>query len=80
MGTVVAIELLALRGVTWSAPTDSNPGVAAITDQVVPMGTRQDHVTLLRPGTVTFTSASTYTPDPYGPPSRQWTLTLTIVP
>jgi hypothetical protein len=80
LGTAVEIELLALRGVTWSAPTDSNPSVASISDQVLPIGTRHDHVTLLHPGTVTFTSASTYTPDPSGPPSRLWTLTLTIVP
>ncbi len=80
MGTTVNIELLALRGVTWTAPTDSDPSVATVTDQVTPPGTRHDHVTLLRPGTVTFTSASSYTPDPSGPVSRQWALTLTVVP
>lgn len=80
MGTSVEIELLALRGVTWSAPTASDPSVASITDQVEPIGTRHDQVKLLRPGTVTFSSSSTYNPDPHGPPSRLWTLTLIIVP
>lgn len=80
LGTTVEIELLALRGVTWSAPAVSNPSVATVTDQVVPVGTRHDHVTLLRPGTVVLTSVSTYGPDPSGPPSRTWTLTLTVVP
>jgi len=61
------------------APTDSAPTVAAITDQVDPDGSRHERVQLLRPGTVTLTSASTYTLDPHGPPSRLWTLTLTIV-
>lgn len=80
MGTTVAITLMAIRGTTWSALTDSNPAVAAIIDQVDPDGSRRDSVLLLRPGTVTFTSASSYTPDPHGPPSRLWSLTLTIVP
>lgn len=80
MGTAVSIELLALRGVTWTAPTASDPSLVSVADQVTPPGTHHDQVTLLRTGTVTFTSASTYNPDPHGPPSRQWTLTLTIVP
>jgi hypothetical protein len=80
MGTNVTIMLVAIGGTVWSAPTDSNPAVAAITDQVDSDGTRHDSVQLLRPGTVTLTSASTYTPDPHGPPSRLWSLTLTIVP
>ena len=79
MGTTVEIEFLALRGVTWSAPTVSNPSVASISDQVEPIGTRHDQVRLLRPGTVTFTSSSTYNPDPSGPPSKLWSLTLTVV-
>jgi hypothetical protein len=80
MGTTVEITLTAIGGTTWSRPTDSDPTVAAFTDRVDPGGTRHDSVQLLRPGTVTFTSASTYTPDPHGPPSRLWSLTLTIVP
>ncbi len=80
MGTNVSVMLVAVGGTVWSAPTDSNPAVAAITDRVDSNGTRHESVRLLRPGTVTFTSASTYTPDPYGPPSRLWSLTLTIVP
>jgi len=80
MGTAVDIKLLALRGVTWSTPTVSDPSVATLSEQVTPPGTRHDQVKLLRPGTVTFTSASTYNPDPHGPPSRMWTLTLTVVP
>jgi hypothetical protein len=79
MGTSVNVELLALRGVTWAVPSVSDPSVATITDEVTPPGTRHDHVNLLRPGTVTLVSASTYSPDPHGPPSRQWTLTLTVV-
>lgn len=84
MGTTVELEFLALRGVTWSAPTVSNPSVASINDQVEPIGTRHDQARLLRPGTVTFTSTSTSTsankPDPSGPPSKLWSLTLTVVP
>lgn len=79
MGTAVAIELLSLRGTSWSAPTNSDPTVAAVTDQVTPVGTRHDQVKLLRPGTVTFTSTSR-SPNPEGPPPAVWTLTLTIVP
>jgi hypothetical protein len=80
LATTVEIALLALRGVTWSAPTVSDPSVAAITDQVTPVGTRHDRLKLLRPGTVTVTSLSSYNPDPHGPPSEQWSLTLTVVP
>lgn len=80
LGTTVNITLAATGGTRWSAPTDSNPAVAAVTDQVDADGTRHDTVQLLRPGTVTLASASTYTPDPHGPPSRLWSLTLTIVP
>jgi hypothetical protein len=80
LGTSVNVELLALRGVTWEVPSVSDPSVATVADQVTPPGTRHDHVTLLRTGTVTVTSASSYNPDPNGPPSRQWTLTLVVVP
>ena len=80
LSTSVEIEFLALRGVTWSAPTVSDPSVAAVSDQVTPVGTRHDRLALLRPGTVTVTSVSSYKPDPYGPPSQQWSLTLTVVP
>ena len=80
MGTAVAFEFIALRGVTWSAPVASDPSVASISDQVEPIGTRHDQVRLLRPGTVTFSSSSSYGPDPHGPASRLWTLTLTVVP
>lgn len=80
MGTAVDIELLALRGVTWTAPVASDASVATVTDQVTPIGTRHDQVKLLRPGTVTFTSTSGSSADPSGPPSRVWTLTLTVVP
>ncbi|MEZ0115418.1 hypothetical protein ABH920_009457 [Catenulispora sp. EB89] len=54
--------------------------MASISDQVKPIGTRHDQVRLLRPGTVTLSSSSTYNPDPSGPPSKLWTLALTIVP
>jgi hypothetical protein len=80
MGTVVELEFIALRGVTWSAPVASDPSVASISDRVEPIGTRHDQVRLLRPGTVTFSSSSNYNPDPHGPASRLWTLTLTVVP
>jgi hypothetical protein len=80
MGTTVDITLMSIGGTTWSKPTDSDPAVATITDRMDPAGTRHDSVQLLRPGTVTFTSAGTYTPDPHGPSSRLWSLTLTIVP
>jgi hypothetical protein len=80
MGTAVDIEFLALRGITWSAPVASDASVAAVTDQVTPVGTRHDQVRLLRPGTVTFTSSSTSGLDPSGPPSRLWTLTVVVVP
>jgi hypothetical protein len=80
LGTAVSVELLALRGTTWAEPTVSDASVATIADEVTPPGTRHDRVTLLRPGTVTLTSASSFAPDPHGPPSTQWTLTLTVVP
>lgn len=80
MGTTVNVEFLALRGTTWSAAKASDPTIATVADQLTPTGTRHDQVTLLRPGTVTLTSASLYAPDPSGPPSKMWSLTLTIVP
>jgi hypothetical protein len=80
LGTAVGIELLALRGVTWSAPSVSDPSVAVVGDQVTPVGTRHDQVRLLRPGTVTLTSHSSAGADPSGPPSKVWSLTLTVVP
>lgn len=80
LGTVVGVVLQAVGGTTWSALTDSDPAVAEVTDRVGADGTRHDSVVLLRAGTVTFTSVSTYIPDPHGPPSRLWSLTLTVVP
>jgi hypothetical protein len=80
MGTTVNIELMALRGTTWTAATPSDPGIASVTDQVTNGGTRRDSVRLLKPGTVVLSSTSSYGPDPHGPASQRWTLTLTIVP
>lgn len=80
LGTAVNVELMAIRGTTWTAATPSDPSIATVTDQVGNGGTRYDSVRLLKPGTVTLSSVSTYGPDPHGPASQKWTLTVTVVP
>jgi hypothetical protein len=77
----MTITLTAAGGYRWATPTSSAPGIATIgavhTD---PDGTLHTTVTARAPGIATLTTSETFTPDPHGPPSRLWTLTLKIEP
>jgi hypothetical protein len=80
MGVHARITLGAAGGWEWSPVVASVPAVVAVTDDVGPGHTHHVTVRPLHPGTVTLSSASSFTPDPHGPATQTWTLTLTIVP
>jgi hypothetical protein len=65
----------------WAPVTSSAPAVVTVlSNDVADNGTRTATARASTPGTATLSSADTYTPDPHGPPSQAWQLTLTVVP
>jgi len=79
VGGTITLTLTVTGAYRWSAPVSSNPAVAAVgaahTDSD---GTLHATVTMLRPGEATISSTDTFVPDPHGPPTRLWTLTVTV--
>ncbi|WP_406470099.1 hypothetical protein [Streptomyces sp. NBC_01615] len=81
VGTRIQITLKPPANYSWAPVTSSAPTVVTVLDnQIAPDGTRSATARAATPGTATLESADTYTPDPHGPPSRPWQLTLTVVP
>jgi hypothetical protein len=81
VGTRIRITLKPPANHTWAPVTSSDREVVTVLDnEVIPDGTRTATARAAAPGAATLDSADTYTPDPHGPPSKQWQLTLTIVP
>ncbi|EST34861.1 hypothetical protein M878_08335 [Streptomyces roseochromogenus subsp. oscitans DS 12.976] len=60
--------------------SSNQDAVTVLDDRTAPDGTRSAAARAGSPGTAILSSADTYTPDPHGPPSRAWQLTLTVVP
>lgn len=80
-GTTVHITLKPLPNYRWAPVTSSNTKVVGLLDDhPAADGTRSATARAASAGTATLDSADTYTPDPHGPPSRGWHLTLTVVP
>ncbi len=81
MGGTITITLTITAGYRWSVPISSNPAVATVTAAYTDTdGTLHATVTTRAPGTATISSADTFTPDPHGPPSRSWMLTIRVEP
>jgi hypothetical protein len=81
VGTRIQITLKPPANYRWAPVTSSAPKVVTVLDnQVAPDGTRSATARAAAAGTATLESADTYTPDPHGPPSKPWQLTLTVVP
>jgi hypothetical protein len=81
VGTRIQITLKPPANYSWAPVTSSAPNVVTVLDnQVAPDGTRSATARAAASGTATLDSADTYTPDPHGPPSKPWQLTLTVVP
>ncbi|MER6123122.1 hypothetical protein ABT173_10655 [Streptomyces sp. NPDC001795] len=81
VGTRIQVTLRPPDNYRWAPVTSSTPSVVPVLgNQVAPDGTCSATARADSPGTATLTSADTYTPDPHGPPSRPWQLTLTVVP
>ncbi|MFB8128763.1 hypothetical protein [Streptomyces mirabilis] len=81
VGTRIQITLRPLRTYQWAPVTSSAPSlVTVLGNQIASNGTRIATARADSPGTATLNSADTYTPDPHGPPSHPWQLTLTVVP
>ncbi|WP_146068006.1 hypothetical protein [Streptomyces sp. Ru72] len=81
VGTAIRITLKPTANYRWAPVTSSQAKtVTVLDDHPAPGGTRCATARDATAGTATLTSAYTYTPDPHGPPSRAWRLTLTVVP
>ncbi|MCX3060550.1 hypothetical protein [Streptomyces beihaiensis] len=80
-GTRIRIDLEPSTDHDWTPIASSDPAVASVVaDRAASGGTRTAEIRADSPGTAELISADTYTPDPHGPPSRRWRLTLTVVP
>lgn len=82
VGVVIDVTLNATGGFVWTPLTDSDPSTAAITSAGSGGsggGSVHAQVRAVRPGTCTLSSSRSYTPDPHGPPTTLWTLTLRVV-
>ncbi|MER5668987.1 hypothetical protein [Streptomyces mirabilis] len=81
VGTLIQITLRPLRNYQWAPVASSAPRlVTVLGNQIASNRTRIATARADFPGTATLNSADTYTPDPHGPPSHPWQLTLTVVP
>ncbi|MGW1809622.1 hypothetical protein [Streptomyces sp. NPDC002078] len=81
VGTTIHLTLKSPANYGWTPVRSSNPNtVTLLDDHTASDGTRSATARAASAGTATLSSADTYTPDPHGPPSRAWQLTLTVVP
>ncbi|MER6068126.1 hypothetical protein ABT187_04550 [Streptomyces sp. NPDC001817] len=81
VGTEIGIALTPFPGYRWARVTSASPtAVVVLDDHLTSDGARSATARATAPGSATLDSADTYTPDPHGPPSRAWRLTLTVVP
>lgn len=80
-GVEIVIALTAQHPYQWAPVVSSAPAVVTVMNsRTDPGGTTITTLRTLRPGTATLSSASTFTPDPHGPPSRGWQLLVTVGP
>jgi hypothetical protein len=80
-GTVLQVRLEPAGGYRWTTVTSTDPAIAQVTATgVETSGTATATVTLRAPGTTALTATTSYQPDPHGPPTRLWRLTLTVTP
>ena len=81
IGGTVTITLTASGGYRWMAPTSSAPAIAVVgAVRIDPNNTLHAVVTARASGTTTLSAYDYFFPDPNGPPSHRWTLTLTVEP
>ncbi|MGJ5752407.1 hypothetical protein [Streptomyces puniciscabiei] len=81
LGTTIHLTLKSPANYGWAPVRSSSPNtVTLLDDHTASDGTRSATARAASAGTATLSSADTYTPDPHGPPSRAWQLTLTVVP
>ncbi|MQY39641.1 hypothetical protein SRB17_76680 [Streptomyces sp. RB17] len=80
VGTTIHLTLEPSANYSWAPVRSSDPDtVTLLDDHAASDGTRSATARAASAGTATLGSADTYTPDPHGPPSRAWQLTLTVV-
>jgi hypothetical protein len=77
-GDVLRVELHPAGGYRWSVVRSSDQGLAEPVGEVDASGVARFTVHALRPGSVVLTATSDHLGDPFGPPTRRWTLALDI--
>ena len=79
VGSVLQVRLEPAAGYSWTTLTSSEPRCAEVTATTVDAdGTATATLTLRAPGAAALTATTSYQPDPHGPPTRLWRLTITI--
>ncbi|HWG27492.1 hypothetical protein [Actinospica sp.] len=79
VGAELSITLNGSAGYAWTAVTSSDQGAAAI---ISSSGGGIGHATVhaVAAGSSVLRATTSFTADPYGPPTRLWQLTLNIEP
>ncbi|MEZ0064487.1 hypothetical protein ABIA32_000475 [Streptacidiphilus sp. MAP12-20] len=80
-GSQITVTLNAVHSYKWAPIKSSDSAVVLMTgNHAAEGGTLVEVARAESPGTATLSSADTFTPDPHGPPSRLWQLSVTVVP
>jgi len=79
VGAELSITLTGPSGYAWTAVTSSDQSSAAVMSSAGG-GTGRATVRVLAPGSAVLRATTSFTADPYGPPTQLWQLTLRIEP
>lgn len=80
VGSTITIDLEPARGYRWTEVRSSDARLAEVTaTSTDPSGAAHAGVTARGAGDAVLSATTSYTPDPYGPPTRLWRLVLHIV-
>ncbi|MFI6685714.1 hypothetical protein [Streptomyces sp. NPDC050485] len=78
-GAEIVVTLTARASYQWAPVATSAPAVVAVVhSHTGPDRTTTTTLRALLPGTADLTSADTFTPDPHGPPSDGWQLSVYV--
>jgi len=77
-GDVLRVELYPAGGYRWSVVHSSDASLAEPVGEVDAAGVARFTVSARQPGSVVLSATTEHVGDPFGPPIRRWTLTLSI--
>jgi hypothetical protein len=79
-GTEVVITLRGAPGYTWTPVRSSAPAVVSVSATLTTDGVASATGHALTPGQAELRSTTSFTGDPFGPPTLLWRLIIRVVP